>query len=253
MDAAAEGPHVGPSTPASGRRRRRTTGPAGADHAPAGRAPTRRRRPRRCCCGTARRPLSVEKRFAGIGDIPLTDTGLAQARAAARRPHRPRRIDVIVTSPLKRARQTAQRSSPTALGRPGRREDDLRETDFGDWEGYTFAEVRERWPAELDAWLADPSAAPPYGESFDATSQRVAAARDKLLVRYRSRPSWSCRHVTPIKTLVRLALDAPPSALYRMHLDVACPCRVVDWYARRPRRRAIPQRHPPPCRVGRGD
>jgi probable phosphoglycerate mutase len=37
-------------------------------------------------------------------------------------------------------------------------------------------------------------------------------------------------HVTPIKTLVRLALGAPPEALYRMHLDLAC-VSEVQWYA----------------------
>ena len=37
-------------------------------------------------------------------------------------------------------------------------------------------------------------------------------------------------HVTPIKTLVRAALDAPPVALYRLYLDLAC-LSVVDWQA----------------------
>lgn len=173
-------------------------------------------------------PYSGERRFAGIGDIPLTDTGLVQARAAGEA-LAGRGIDAIVTSPLKRTRQTAQEIAQ-ALGVEVRVEDDLRETDFGDWEGYTFAEVRERWPAELDAWLADPSAAPPYGESFAATLKRVSTARDKLLVRFRKQTILVVSHVTPIKMLVRLALDAPHSALYRMHLDVAS-LSVVDWYA----------------------
>jgi broad specificity phosphatase PhoE len=37
-------------------------------------------------------------------------------------------------------------------------------------------------------------------------------------------------HVTPIKTILRLALTAPPAALYRMHLDIAC-LSAVDYYA----------------------
>ncbi|WP_372494518.1 bifunctional RNase H/acid phosphatase [Actinoallomurus purpureus] len=173
-------------------------------------------------------PYSGERRFAGVGDIPLTDTGLAQARAAGDA-LAGRGIDVIVTSPLKRTRQTAQEVAQ-AIDVPVRVEEDLRETDFGDWEGYTFAEVRERWPAEMDAWLADPSVAPPFGESFAATLQRVRTARDKLLVRFRKQTVLVVSHVTPIKMLVRLALDAPPSALYRMHLDVGS-LSVVDWYA----------------------
>ncbi|WP_460357955.1 bifunctional RNase H/acid phosphatase [Actinoallomurus acanthiterrae] len=173
-------------------------------------------------------PFSGERRFAGTGDIPLTDTGLAQSRAAAHA-LTGRGIDVIVSSPLKRTLQTAQEIAQV-IDVPIRTEDDLRETDFGDWEGYTFAEVRERWPAELDAWLADQSVAPPYGESFEATFKRVRTARDKLLVRHRKQTILVVSHVTPIKTLLRLALDAPPSALYRMHLDVGS-FSTVDWYA----------------------
>jgi broad specificity phosphatase PhoE/ribonuclease HI len=173
-------------------------------------------------------PLSAEKRFAGIGDIPLTEVGIAQGRAAGKA-LTGRNIDVIVTSPLKRTRQTAQEVA-AEIGVPVRTEDDLRETDFGDWEGYTFAEVRSRWPAELDAWLADPSVPPPHGESFAATARRVSTARDKLLVRFRHQTVLVVSHVTPIKTLLRLALDAPPSALYRLHLDVSSLSEIA-WYA----------------------
>ncbi|MGH3377506.1 MAG: bifunctional RNase H/acid phosphatase [Actinoallomurus sp.] len=173
-------------------------------------------------------PLSAEKRFAGIGEIPLTDTGVMQARAAAKA-LAGRSIDAVVSSPLKRTRQTAQEVADV-LGLPVRTEEGFRETDFGDWEGYSFAEVRERWPSELDAWLADPSVAPPHGESFTATDRRVRTARDKLLVRFRQQTVLVVSHVTPIKMLVRSALDAPPSSLYRMYLEVSS-LSEVDWYA----------------------
>jgi probable phosphoglycerate mutase len=90
--------------------------------------------------------------------------------------------------------------------------------------------VREQWPAELDAWLASPDVAPPGGESFTATAERVAAALTTLRARYAGKTIAVVSHVTPIKTLVRLALDAPPSALFRLHLDVAG-VSEVDWYA----------------------
>src|SRR5918992_482372 len=117
-------------------------------------------------------PLSVERRFAGTGDIALTDTGVAQARAAAEA-LAPAGVEAIVTSPLRRCRDTAKEVA-AVVGGPAVREDDgFRETDFGEWEGLTFAEVRKRWPAELNAWLADPSVAPPGGESFTDTARRV--------------------------------------------------------------------------------
>ncbi len=106
----------------------------------------------------------------------------------------------------------------------------LAETDFGDWEGYTFSEVRAKWPRELEAWLASTAVAPPYGESFDDTATRVRQARDRVLREHGGRTVVLVSHVTPIKTLLRFALEAPPSALYRMHLDLAC-LSEVQWYA----------------------
>lgn len=171
--------------------------------------------------------LSAEKRFAGVSDVPLTGTGLEQARAAAQA-LKGRGIEAIVTSPLARCRATAAEAAATT-GAPVRVEEDLRETDFGEWEGLTFAEVRERWPEQMNAWLADPSVAPPGGESLQQVARRVRIALGKLKVRHRRRTVLVVSHVTPIKLLVRDALQAPMSALYRIHLDTSSLSRI-DWY-----------------------
>ena len=172
--------------------------------------------------------LSVQKRFSGVGEQPLTEHGRVQAAAAAAR-LATSGATAVVSSPLRRARETAELVA-AALDLELAVEPGLRETDFGDWEGYTFAEVRQKWPRELDAWLADPAVAPPFGESFDATTTRVRQARDRVLASYGGRTVVLVSHVTPIKTLLRLALDAPPSALYRMHLDLAC-LSQVQWFS----------------------
>ncbi|MBN6055335.1 bifunctional RNase H/acid phosphatase [Nonomuraea sp. RK-328] len=175
-------------------------------------------------------PLSVERRFSGLGDPELTAQGLAQAAAAAERLSRPPyRLDAIVSSPLARARRTAQEVAEKT-GLAVEVDDDLRETDFGAWEGHTFTEVQRGWPEELTRWLADSDVAPPGGESFSQVAERVQRARDRLLDRYEGRTVLVVSHVTPIKTLLRLALAAPPEALYRMHLDVAC-LSLVEHYA----------------------
>ena len=173
-------------------------------------------------------PMSVQKRYAGRSDVPLTDAGVAQAAAAAKR-LAPAGIAAIVASPLQRTVQTAEQVA-AVTGRPVVTEDGFRETDFGAWEGLTFAEVRERWPSEMTAWLADPEVAPPGGESFDQVSERVTAALHRILAERAHQTVLIVSHVTPIKTLVAAALLAPPAALYRMHLDVAALCEI-DWYA----------------------
>jgi len=173
-------------------------------------------------------PMSVQKRYAGRSDVPLTQIGVQQAAAAAKR-LASAGLDVIVTSPLRRAAATAAEVA-AVTGVRVVTDEGFRETDFGAWEGLTFAEVRERWPAELSTWLADPDAAPPGGESFAAVSTRVTEALHRLLAGRDGQRILIVSHVTPIKTLVAAALLAPPAALFRMHLDVAA-LSEIDWYA----------------------
>jgi len=173
-------------------------------------------------------PLSVQKRYAGRSDVPLTETGVLQAAAAAKR-LASAGIGVIVASPLLRATRTAQEVAEVT-GAPVVTDEGFRETDFGAWEGLTFAEVRQRWPAEMTAWLADPAVAPPGGESLAEVSTRVTEALHRVLASRQQQTILIVSHVTPIKTLVAAALLAPPAALYRMHLDVAALCEI-DWYA----------------------
>jgi ribonuclease H / adenosylcobalamin/alpha-ribazole phosphatase len=168
--------------------------------------------------------LSAERRFAGRDDIPLTKDGVRQAAAAARRLAR-LGIDAIVTSPLQRARRTAE-AVAEATGAALEVDNDLAEADFGAWEGMTFAEAGGRWPDELAAWMASPDATPPGGESFAMVALRVLAALDRLLQAHRHRSVVVVSHVTPIKTLVCRALLAPPDAMFRINLDVASLSRI---------------------------
>jgi probable phosphoglycerate mutase len=177
-------------------------------------------------------PLTPQKRFSGSGgtDPSLSDIGREQAERVAAALARRGTIQHIVASPLARTRETAAIVA-ARLGLEVAVDDGLRETDFGAWEGLTFAEVRERHPEDLNAWLASPDAAPTGGgESFAATATRVAAARDRLVAAHPGRTVLLVTHVTPIKTLVRLALGAPPESLFRMELSAAS-LSVVAYYA----------------------
>jgi broad specificity phosphatase PhoE/ribonuclease HI len=174
---------------------------------------------------------TAEKRFSGSDgeDPPLTREGERQARAAAERIVRSGTVDVVVSSPMRRARQTADIAA-AALGVTVTEAPDFRECAFGEWEGLTFAEVRDGWPEQLASWLADATVAAPGGESIDAVRRRVRAARDKLLARHPQRTVLVVTHVTPVKSLVGDALGAPLSAAYRMELSPAS-LTEVQWYA----------------------
>ncbi|WP_367825026.1 bifunctional RNase H/acid phosphatase, partial [Streptomyces sp. LMG1-1-1.1] len=176
--------------------------------------------------------LTPEKRFSGSGgsDPELSAAGLRQAEAVADALAARGTIQEIVSSPLTRCRQTAA-AVAARLGLDVRIEQGLRETDFGAWEGLTFGEVRQKYPADLDDWLASAKAAPTGGgESFATVARRVAATRDRLAAAYAGRTVLLVTHVTPIKTLVRLALGAPPESLFRMELSAAS-LSAVAYYA----------------------
>jgi probable phosphoglycerate mutase len=163
--------------------------------------------------------LTGEKRFSGLGDPELIADGLEQAHAA----------DVIVASPLRRTRQTAF-AVADAAGLEPRLEEGFRELDFGDFEGLTFAEVRERYPEELTAFLSSTKMPAPGGESVEQVAARVAVARDRMLARFPRKTVLIVTHVTPIKVLLCQALGAPLEAVHRMELTAAS-LSVIDYYA----------------------
>jgi broad specificity phosphatase PhoE/ribonuclease HI len=175
-------------------------------------------------------PLTPQKRFSGVGGDPeLSERGRWQAERAAELLAARGTIQAIVSSPLSRCRQTAD-AAARRLGLEVRVEEGFRETDFGAWEGLTFGEVRERWPDELSEWLVSPDFAPPGGESFTEVARRVVVARDKVLAHYPGQTVLIVTHVTPIKTLVRLALDAPAQSMFRMELSAAA-LTAINWWA----------------------
>ncbi|MFF4531713.1 bifunctional RNase H/acid phosphatase [Streptomyces sp. NPDC001407] len=177
--------------------------------------------------------LTPQKRFSGSGggaDPELSPAGRRQAEATAAALAARGTVQAVVTSPLRRCRETAA-AVAARLGLEVRVEEGLREASFGAWEGLTFAEVKERHPADLDAWLASSKAAPTGGgESFATVARRVALTRDRLLARYAGRTVLLVTHVTPVKTLVRLALGAAPESLFRMELSAAS-LSAVAYYA----------------------
>ncbi len=177
-------------------------------------------------------PLTPQKRFSGSGgsDPGLSKAGRTQAQRVAEALAVRATVQDVVSSPLARCRETAGIVAER-LGLDVCIEDGLRETGFGAWEGLTFGEVRERYPDDLNEWLASAEAEPTGGgESFAAVARRVATARDKLLATHPGRTVLLVSHVTPIKTLVRLVLGAPPECLFRMELSAAS-LSAVAYYA----------------------
>ncbi len=182
-------------------------------------------------------PHTAEKRFSGglaSANPALSDDGRDQVRAVAEwlSPIADR-IDAVIASPVRRTRESAEIIA-AALGRAVEEEPGFAEMEFGAWDGLTFAEVGERHPDELRAWLGSMDVAPGgSGESFRTVQQRVLAGLGRLLEAHRGRTVVVVSHVTPIKTLVAQALDAPLESVYRMELSPAS-VTVLAWFGDKP-------------------
>lgn len=123
---------------------------------------------------------SARHAYSGRSDIPLTQTGREQAAAAARRLSGAV-IDAVISSPLIRARDTAQ-AIADATGAPLHVDDRLTEIDYGPFEGLDRDEARAAVGAAFEAWRADPFGAPVPGMEplVDALTRAREATADAL-------------------------------------------------------------------------
>ena len=166
---------------------------------------------------------TTEKRFSGglaSANPGLSEEGRDQIRSVASwLSPLADRVDAVVTSPVRRTRESAEILAE-ALGHPLEEEPGFAEMEFGAWDGLTFAEVAEKHQAELDAWLGSLDSAPGgTGESFRSVEERVLAGLQRILDEHAGRTVVVVSHVTPIKTLVAHAVDAPLTSVFRMELS----------------------------------
>ena len=136
---------------------------------------------------------NIDFRLQGITDIPLNETGLAQARLAAR-VIKPEDWDFIATSPLTRAKQTAEIVAAQLGVAEVAVEPLLLERSFGAAEGMTHEEWKRDFPDGL----------PPGGESLDVLRARAEQLLERLLTVYRGTRVLTVSHGALIRKLVRL-------------------------------------------------
>jgi len=170
-------------------------------------------------------------RYIGSRDDALSEIGERQATQLASA-LAPLPIAAVLSSPLQRARATA-----AALAAPHQLTvqiaPELRESNFGAWEGLSRAEVLARGTEDaqlLHAWEQDATLSPPGGESFAAMQQRVRAYVEQIATLYSGQTLALVSHVGPIKVILASALEVPISASFRIFLDPAT-ISVVDWQA----------------------
>lgn len=163
-----------------------------------------------------RTALNAAGRLQGRLDVPLDDVGQAQAVAVAAHVGP---VDLLISSPLTRARQTAE-----TFGMPFQIDERWLELSYGRFEGVLSSEAMsaEAW----ERWRSDPAYVPEDGESLVDLDTRVREACEELVERARDCDIAVVTHVSPIKSAVAWALGAPIDIAWRSHLSQASVCRI---------------------------
>lgn len=143
--------------------------------------------------------------FRGTRDVPLNQNGRAQADLLGER-LRSRRIDAAHSSPLGRARETAERAlahheleiAPEAS---------LIDFDYGDWTGLEEEEVSRRWPDLFAAWGSNPeSVRAPKGDTLREVADRVFECMEELAASHAGQTMALFAHRVVNKLLMLRAL-----------------------------------------------
>lgn len=151
------------------------------------------------------------RRLLGREDVPLDELGRRQAEALGRVPFL-RHAARVVTSPLSRARETAE-----LLGPPVSVDDRWVELDYGAFDGKRLDEAPDLWKR----WSVDLSFVPEGGESIAAMAARVRKACEEMWPEAASTDVVVVSHVSPIKAAVAWAIGAGDETSWRMFVDVA--------------------------------
>jgi probable phosphoglycerate mutase len=165
------------------------------------------------------------ERFRGRAELPLSDLGRRQAQAAAGYIAASWKPEAVYTSPLGRCRETG-----AAIAAPFRLEpqpiEGLADIDYGEWQGLTREQAKERWPEETELWFRKPHlAAIPGGETLAAVLSRATAALRDILRRHPDGTVVVVGHDSVNRVLLLFALEAPLSRYWHLRQE---PCGVNE-------------------------
>jgi len=159
-----------------------------------------------------------QERFRGLADIDLNEVGAKQAEAVSYRVMQ-WKVDAVYSSPLKRAVSTAQ-SIAGRFGLPVVTLDGIIDMNFGDWQGLTIEEVKNRYPEQFDFWLNSPHRLEiPGGETLDEVRQRAVTAINGLAKQHVGQTIAMVTHRVVCKVLLLAFLGLDNSHFWQIAQD----------------------------------
>lgn len=177
---------------------------------------------------------TVDDKFNGWSDIPLTETGRAQARGLGDW-LQGEALAAVYSSPLSRCVETAR-----LAGAPHGLEPvllpELKELHYGAWDGLPRPDIIANYPAEWEAWVCDPAGqAAPDGETGYAVLARAVPALQALVARHAGETVLVVAHKAVNRLLLCDFLGVPPRD-YRARIgQAACALNCVRWFDDVPR------------------
>ena len=178
--------------------------------------------------GTTAMTLSRGYSGSSVPGPPLNALGRAQADAAATLVDRIGRDlwgavpypSEVIASPMVRTQETAQIVA-ARIRVPVRTDPDVKEADFGAWEGLTAEQIDVRWPGLLRPWHLQADVRPPAGESITDVGIRMRRVLDGLLAGGIDRTVVVVSHAVSIRAAIGLTLGAQPSAWSQLRIAPA--------------------------------
>ena len=170
---------------------------------------------------------NAEKKLQGHRDVPLSEVGILQAQALAQKLEA-HPIDAVYASDLSRAVQTAE-ALASSRGLKVQSVPELREMNFGLWEGMSYQEIQANYPGQLNAWCKDPlSAKPPDGELVSEMAVRVFEAMKSIVTANENRQVAVVCHGGPIRAFVAMLLGMNLQDNWRIRQDNVA-LNVIDF------------------------
>ena len=164
---------------------------------------------------------NATQRVQGVSDIPLSETGRAQARAVADALGE-RTLTAVYSSDLSRASETADHIA-AAHGLSVQLRPALREMHQGELEGMVFADVMRDYPDLMSAWMESPAdvVMPGGGESLQQVHDRAWPVLEDIIAAHDSGRVAIVSHALTLRSILTEVLGLPLNQCRSFHIDTA--------------------------------
>jgi phosphoserine phosphatase len=168
------------------------------------------------------------ERFRGRVDVPLNNTGLAQAEATGRRVASQWQPSAVYSSPLSRAVKTAA-SIACRTGREVQVHLGLIDIDYGNWQGLTPEEAQARWPEAVHDWYQRPQSVQiPGGETLDELRRRAVETIQGLAQKHTGETVVLVGHTVINRVILLAVLGLGNDRFWRIQQDT-CAINVFEY------------------------